>query len=136
VNSVIDYGAGPGEVTQRTRLPRESLAQKSANCIDGTVLLTSLLEGASLNPAVVLVPDHAFVGWETWDGSGEWSYLETTMIGSAEFETACQSATKQYEKVSRYRTVRHGVTLRRSHQLETKQMQREAAVIGPQGLFG
>jgi hypothetical protein len=100
VNSVIDYGAGPGQLTQRTRLPRESLAQKSANCIDGTVLLASLLEGASLNPAVVLVPGHAFVGWETWDGSGEWSYLETTMIGSAEFEAACQSAARQYEKVS------------------------------------
>jgi hypothetical protein len=102
VNSVIDYGAGPGQLTQRTRLPRESLAQKSANCIDGTVLVASLLEGASLNPAVVLVPGHAFVGWETWDGSGEWSYLETTMIGSAEFETACQSATRQYEKVSSF----------------------------------
>src|SRR5262249_9649573 len=38
LNSVIDYGAATGQVTQRTRLPRESLAQKSANCIDGTVL--------------------------------------------------------------------------------------------------
>jgi hypothetical protein len=104
VNLVIDYGAGPGQVTQRTRLPREALVQKSANCIDGTVLLASLLEGASLNPAVVLVPGHAFVGWETWDGSGEWSYLETTLIGSAEFEAACQSATLQYEKVSNFST--------------------------------
>jgi hypothetical protein len=98
VNSVTDFGAAPGHVTQRTRLPRESLAQKSANCIDGTVLMASLLEGASLNPALVLVPGHAFVGWETWQDSGEWSYLETTMIGSAEFGAACASAKKQYEK--------------------------------------
>jgi hypothetical protein len=62
VNSVIDYCAGPGQITQRTRLPRESLAQKSANCIDGTVLMASLLEGASLNLALVLVPGHAFLG--------------------------------------------------------------------------
>jgi hypothetical protein len=97
INSVIDYGAAPGQFTQRTRLPREALAQKSANCIDGTVLMASLLEGASLNPAIVLVPGHAFLGWETWRGSGEWSYLETTMLGSAEFEAACASGQKQYQ---------------------------------------
>src|SRR5262249_39237566 len=42
IDSVIDFGAGPGQVTQRTRLPRESLRHKSANCIDGTVLIASL----------------------------------------------------------------------------------------------
>ena len=98
VNSVIDFGAGPGQVTQRTRLPREGVRRSSANCIDGVVLLASLLEGASLNPAIVLVPGHAFVGWETWQDSGDWSYLETTMIGGAEFEAACASGKKQYEK--------------------------------------
>jgi len=44
VNSVIDFGAPFGIATQRTRLPRESLGQRSANCIDGTVLLASLME--------------------------------------------------------------------------------------------
>src|SRR5262249_6131735 len=68
VNSVIDYGAAPGQHTQRTRLPREALALKSANCIDGSVLVASLLEGASLNAALVLIPGHALVGWETADG--------------------------------------------------------------------
>jgi hypothetical protein len=98
VNSVIDYGAATGQLTQRTRLPRESLAQKSANCIDGTVLMASMLEGASLNPAIVLVPQHAFLAWETAHRSGEWSYLETTMIGSADFAAACASGKKQYDK--------------------------------------
>src|SRR5271165_803813 len=60
-DSIIDFGAGPGQVTQRTRLPRESLRQKSANCIDGAVLFASLLEAASLHAALVLVPGHAFV---------------------------------------------------------------------------
>ncbi len=92
VDSVIDFGAGPGQVTQRTRLPRESLRRKSANCIDGTVLMASLLEAASLHPAIVLVPGHAFVGWETWEGTDQWDYLETTMIASHDFEAARQRA--------------------------------------------
>ncbi len=98
VDSVIDFGAGPGQVTQRTRLPRESLRQKSANCIDGTVLMASLLEAASLHPAIVLVPGHAFVGWETWEGSDEWDYLETTMIASHDFDFARRRARLLFER--------------------------------------
>ena len=100
VDSVIDFGAGPGQVTQRTRLPRESLRHKSANCIDGTVLMASLLESASLHAAIVLVPGHAFVAWETWRGSDVWDYLETTMIDSDAFEAARQKARTLFEKYS------------------------------------
>src|SRR5205814_223391 len=97
VNSVIDYGADPSQATQRTRLPSESLVRKSANCIDGTVLMASLLEGASLNPALVFIPGHAFLGWETWPGTNTWEYLETTMIGTADFEPARESGQKLYD---------------------------------------
>ena len=71
VNSVICFGAGDGERAQRVRLPRESLLTRSANCIDGTVLLASLLEAASLNPAIVLVPGHALLAWQVQEG-GDW----------------------------------------------------------------
>ena len=98
VNSVIDYGAGPGQQTQRTRLPRESLAGKRANCIDGSVLFASLLEGASLNAALVVVPGHALVAWEAWHGINDWRCLETTMIGRADFEEACRSGQRIYDE--------------------------------------
>jgi len=98
VNSVIDFGAPPGQATQRTRLPRESIAGRGANCIDGSVLFASLLEGSSLNAALVLVPGHAFVGWEAWEGSDDWKFLETTMVGSHDFEAACASGERQYEQ--------------------------------------
>ncbi|AUX39646.1 uncharacterized protein SOCE26_010410 [Sorangium cellulosum] len=97
VNSVIAYGAPPGIFMQRTRLPRETLAAKSGNCLDGTVLMASLLEGASLHPAIVLVPGHALVAWEAAPDTGKWSFLETTMIGTASFEAACLSGKKQHE---------------------------------------
>jgi hypothetical protein len=88
VNSLLDFGAGPLMFTQRTRLPRESIRDSSANCIDGTVLFASLLEAASLQPALVFVPGHAFLAWQTWAGRDEWDYLETTMVGTQDFDTA------------------------------------------------
>ena len=106
INSVIDYGAPPERATQRTRLPRESLSGRAANCIDGSVLFASLLEGSSLNAALVLVPGHAFVGWEVWDSSDDWKFLETTMIGSHDFEAACISGERQYEQAKLFDSAR------------------------------
>ena len=92
VNSVVAFSPEDGAANQRVRLPRESLADRQANCIDGAVLFASLLEAASLNPALVIVPQHAFVAWETWAGSNKWQFLETTMIGSSTFQEARRHA--------------------------------------------
>ncbi|MEJ2710900.1 MAG: hypothetical protein P8074_25040 [Anaerolineales bacterium] len=95
INSVLTFGAVPGVFQQRVRLPRESLKTRSANCLDGTLLMASLLEAASLNPGIVLVPGHAFLAWETQDGNGAWDYLETTMTGGYAFSQAVQAGRKQ-----------------------------------------
>jgi hypothetical protein len=92
VNSVISFSAEEGAAAQRIRLPRQSLAERQANCIDGTVLVASLLEAMSLSASIVLVPGHAFVAWETWKGSDSWRFLETTLIGSASFADSCDRA--------------------------------------------
>ena len=98
VNSVIDHSPEEGFTAQRVRLPRQSLEEHQANCIDGTVLFASLLEGISINPAIVLVPGHAFLAWETSRNSKEWRFLETTMIGTHTFEQACNSAESTYTR--------------------------------------
>jgi hypothetical protein len=105
INSVLSFGATRGEYMQRVRLPRESLSNRSANCIDGTVLMASVLEAASLNPGIVLVPGHAFLAWETQDGSGDWDFLETTMIGSDDFAAAHNSGkgtAKHYQSLAKH----------------------------------
>jgi len=100
VNSPLNLGQQAGQVTQRVRLPSESLAAGgSANCIDGTVLFASLLELASLDPLVVVVPGHAFVGWRVWRGVNRYEFLETTTIGSDNFNAAQQAAQTQYDDV-------------------------------------
>ena len=88
VNSVINFTPEAGSANQRVRLPSESLANRQANCIDGALLMASMLEAISLNPAIVLIPGHAFLAWETWGNNGDWSYVETTLIGKKPFDEA------------------------------------------------
>ena len=89
VNSVLSFSPDDGLSSQRVRLPRKTLESKNANCLDGTVLFASLLEAITLRPAIVLIPGHAFVAWQTDPADDQsWVYLETTVIGSMPFEAA------------------------------------------------
>lgn len=98
VNSPLNFGKQEGQVTQRVRLPVTSLneGRSRANCIDGTVLYASLLELASIEPLIAIVPGHAFVGWRIWQGVAQYDFLETTMTGTSDFETALQAGNRQY----------------------------------------
>jgi hypothetical protein len=91
-NSVVAFSPDEGAFTQRVRLPRESLKGKSGNCIDGTVLFASLLESISLNPAIVIIPRHAFVGWQTTNDGDEWKFVDTTRLRTDDFAGACRWA--------------------------------------------
>ena len=100
INSPLNFGKQEGQITQRVRLPATSLneSQSRANCIDGAVLYASLLEAASLDPQIVIVPGHAFVGWRIWSGVLQYDFLETTMTGSDEFEAALKAGNQEYEQ--------------------------------------
>ena len=99
VDSTIDFAPDQSASTQRVRLPRETLERSQANCIDGTLLMASLLEAIGVNPALVIVSGHAFLGWSTTNPEGmpgdenrkdgdwleqNWDYLETTCLGKAD----------------------------------------------------
>jgi hypothetical protein len=99
VNSLIAFDPAEGATSQRVRWPRQSLSEGQANCIDGTLLMASLLEAMSLNPAIVIVPKHAMVAWEdpptTNAGAGTWHFLETVRIGTHTFEEACREGDRK-----------------------------------------
>jgi len=106
VNSTINFNPEQSARTQRVRLPRQSLEEEQANCIDGTLLFASLLEATSLNPALVIIPGHVLVGWETNKGSGQWEYLETTKIGDSDFDTARRLGSQKAETFERLQNPR------------------------------
>jgi hypothetical protein len=98
VNSPLNFGKQEGQITQRVRLPVTSLheSRSRANCIDGTVLYASLLELASIEPVIAIVPGHAFVGWHIWHGLAQYDFLETTMTSSNDFEEALHVGNQYY----------------------------------------
>lgn len=89
VNSPISFGKVG--FAQRVRLPNESITEQAANCIDGTVLFASLFENIGLEPLIVLVPGHAFVGVRLAPNSRETLFIETTLVGRSPMESVRES---------------------------------------------
>jgi hypothetical protein len=127
VNSTLAFSPDDTTSVQRVRLPHETLDTGAANCIDGVVLLASLLEAISLRPAIVVVPGHAFLGWETWRDSGEWRYLETTMLGTHPFEAAAARGDEEAAELQKLATDRNDQTIFRRWPL--RQLRKDFGIV-------
>jgi len=80
----LRYLSLPGNAdigAQACRSVHESLSAKNANCVDGTVLLSSFMEKMGLHSALVLVPGHAFLAFDS-TLMGDIICIETTMLGN------------------------------------------------------
>ncbi|MBI2900996.1 MAG: hypothetical protein HYY17_12490 [Planctomycetes bacterium] len=89
---------------QEIRMPAEIMQTSNALCIEGTSVFATLIEAIGLEPVIILIPGHAFVGWYD-DKKGPVSYrgrkmyvLETTAIFKAEFEQALKMAENTWKK--------------------------------------
>ncbi len=88
VSTATAVGGPDGYYLQRINPPDESIHLETANCADGAVLIASALEAIGIRPYIVTFPDHVFVAWSTDDSGTYIDALETTLIGTAEFEDA------------------------------------------------
>jgi hypothetical protein len=68
--------------TQYVRTPQESFENTQANCVDGCVLFASVLRRLGIEPFLVLVPGHMFLGYYLDPNGTNSAFLETTMLGS------------------------------------------------------
>ena len=68
----------------------QSVTNTQANCVDGSVLFASLLRKIGINPFLVAVPGHMYLGFyiKNSENEDEHEYvgLETTLIGAPEIE--------------------------------------------------
>ena len=68
--------------SQHVRLIDESINNAQANCVDGSVLLASLLRKIDIEPVLVFVPGHCYLAFYLDAESKQLVGLETTLIGS------------------------------------------------------
>jgi hypothetical protein len=91
VSSIFTFGDFTGNA-QRIRLPRETLTLDTANCIDVSVAFASALENLGMNPVIVIVPGHAFVGVRTAPDTQDTLYVDLTVLPKGTFAQAIARA--------------------------------------------
>src|SRR5262249_51736683 len=85
---------GGQEMSQRIRMPHESLSRTAANCLDAAVLYASLFENLGMDSDIVLVPGHAFVGVRKARGSNQYLYIDVALTGRMGFDSAVAAANR------------------------------------------
>lgn len=85
-------------VSERVRMPHLSLAQSSANCIDAVVMYASLFENLGMEPSVILVPGHAYVGVRVAQGLDKMLFIDAAQTGRTTFESAVSAARSGMER--------------------------------------
>jgi hypothetical protein len=91
VKRSLTFGANT-DISERIRMPRESLSASSANCIDAAVLFASAFENLGMDPIIVLIPGHAYVGVKVSDKSEKNLYIDVALTGRVDFDHAVNSA--------------------------------------------
>lgn len=73
-------------LSQRVRTFEDALNSSQINCVDGSVLFASLLRAINIEPILIRIPGHMFVGYYTESSLKTMNFLETTMIGDVELD--------------------------------------------------
>lgn len=69
-------------ISQNVRFLDDSIKATQANCVDGSVLMASILRKIGINSYLVMVPGHCFLAFDTGGEEDADRYgLETTMLG-------------------------------------------------------
>ena len=83
--------------SQVVRFPLDSINNAQANCIDGTVLMASVLRKIGLDAYIILGPGHAMLGYSsTGNPQQGLTVVETTMLGNARFADAVLAGNSRY----------------------------------------
>lgn len=105
VDSSLTFGRN-SQVSERVRMPGEAIARSAANCIDGVVMYASLFENLGMDPVVVIVPGHAYVGVRDARNSSNYIYIETAITGRSSFKRAVKAADKRLAKLNEQDIIR------------------------------
>lgn len=96
-SNISESTISPLHSFQHIRLLEQSISEKQSNCLDGSVMLASILRKIGLNVSIILVPKHAYLA--VYDSSHKHRIfaIETTMIGKNKIFEAIAAATTEGE---------------------------------------
>jgi len=83
-SSITNTTPNKGVYAQHVRFLDESISMTQANCVDGSVLMASVLKKIEIKTALVLVPGHCYLAFYSHDPAkgGKLYGVETTMLGN------------------------------------------------------
>lgn len=82
----------PKVASQHVRFLDEIVRNTQANCVDGSILFASILRKIDIEPFLVIVPGHCFVGFWMDSKKSNYACLETTMMGSVDLKMVAVAA--------------------------------------------
>ena len=90
---------GVGSPSQKVNYPIEVLRSRDGLCIETTHLFASIFEALGMQPIIIEIPGHAFVGWRQNLNSNIIDFLETTMIANknATFSEALNKGNQTFD---------------------------------------
>jgi len=75
-------GDSPSVESQHVRLIEDTVNNSQANCVDGSVLLASMLRKIGIDAFLVMEPNHCYVGFYADAKHNKRYAIETTLLGS------------------------------------------------------
>ncbi|HBM16278.1 MAG TPA: hypothetical protein DD381_08070 [Lentisphaeria bacterium] len=94
--TTTDDDENPELATQYVRLIGQSINYSQANCVDGSVLLASILRKIGFNVSLITVPGHMYIGLIFGTNEDSFICIETTMIGNYTLEEAIEEGTNDF----------------------------------------
>lgn len=79
---------------QFVRTFEDALESGQANCVDGTMVMASILYRMGIKPVIVITPSHCFLGYALDGNQASFEFLETTALGSEVSEENASIAEK------------------------------------------
>jgi len=88
--------------SQAVRFIDESIDSQQANCVDGAVLFASVLYKIGIEPILVVMPGHMFVGYWLDENHNDYCFLETTRIGAGRQPRSLSESFAQFNEAVEY----------------------------------
>ena len=104
-------GISPNLYSQRIRMIDQTWKNRQANCVDGMVLMASVLRSIRIDPVLVLMADHCVLGYYRDAEHKDLACLETAMIGDVDLRKIMsvrrRKASRKLFTEARQRAQRH-----------------------------